>query len=115
MSKTKEWLSDEIAQEYKVKAAALSNNGRQDTGEIRKLRMELMDRCGVTEVEAINILNGYHINDYVLKYEVRSGKVVLQRDEKKRRSDQRLLEEMAEMESKLQVQLQMLKDMMDDK
>lgn len=65
-------------------------------------------------MEAINILNGYHINDYILKYEVRSGKVVLQRDDKKRKSDQCLLEEMAEMESKLQVQLQMLKDMMDD-
>ena len=89
MERTKEWLNDEIAQEYKTKAAALSKNGRQDTGEMRKLRMELMDRCGVTEVEAINILNGYHINDYVLKYEVRSGKVVLQRDEKKRKSDQK--------------------------
>ena len=114
MERNKEWLTDKIAQEYKAKATALSKNGRQDIGKMRKLRMELMDRCDVTEVEAINILNGYHINDYVLKYEVRSGKVVLQRDDKKRRSDQHLLEEMAEMESKLQVQLQMLKDMMDD-
>lgn len=114
MERRKEWLIDEIVQEYKAKAGALSQNGRQDVGEMRKLRMELMDRCGVTEVEAINILNGYHINDYILKYEIRSGKVVLQRDDKKRKSDQRLLEEMAEMESRLQVQLQMLKDMMDD-
>lgn len=114
MERKKEWLTDEIAHEYRLKAVALSQNGRQDVGEMRRLRMELMDRCGVTEVEAINILNGYHINDYILKYEVRSGKVVLQRDDKKRKSDQCLLEEMAEMESKLQVQLQMLKDMMDD-
>lgn len=74
MERTKEWWTDEIAQEYKVKAAALFKNGRQDTRKMRKWRMELMDRCGVTEVEAINILNGYHINDSVLKYEVRSEK-----------------------------------------
>lgn len=57
MERRKEWLTDEIAQDYKAKTVVLSQNGRQDVREVRKLRMELMDRCGVTEVEAFNILN----------------------------------------------------------
>ena len=31
--------------------------------------MQLMDRCDVTEVQAINILNGHHMNEYVAMYE----------------------------------------------
>ena len=34
-----------------------------------ELMSELMEEYGVTQVEAINILNGYHIADYVNKYQ----------------------------------------------
>ena len=114
MHSKKEWLTEAIVKEYQSKASGYDSNGRQDIGEMRKLRIELMDRCGVTETEALNTLSNYHVADYLLKYEILSGKVVLDKDDKKRKLEQRLLEDMAEMESKMQVQMQMLKDMMDD-
>jgi hypothetical protein len=40
----------------------------QDIGERRRLRQELQERCGTTELEAVNILNGYHIDVYCMKY-----------------------------------------------
>ena len=64
----KDWLTLEIAEEYLEKAKRLPDTGGQDVGERRKLRIELQQRCGLTEVEAINILNGYHISDYIIKY-----------------------------------------------
>ena len=39
-----------------------------DVGERRRLRIELQERYGLLEIEAINILNGYGISDYVNKY-----------------------------------------------
>ena len=33
--------------------------------EYRKLRQELQRRCGLTELQAINILNGFHVRDYL--------------------------------------------------
>lgn len=32
------------------------------------MRQELQERCGTTELEAVNILNGYHIDVYCMKY-----------------------------------------------
>ncbi len=40
----------------------------QDIGERRQLRQDLQERCGITELEAINILNGFHIDTYCIKY-----------------------------------------------
>ena len=37
-----------------------------------ELRSQLIERYGVTELEATNILNGFHISDYVRKYELMS-------------------------------------------
>ncbi len=63
-----ELLTHEIAYTYWEKAAALSYNGMQDTGERRALRVELQERCGLTELEAINIVNGFHANTYRVGY-----------------------------------------------
>lgn len=60
-----ELLAMEIAKEYEERAKALPLNGRQDIGERRKLRKELQQRCGVTELQAINIINGMYAIDYV--------------------------------------------------
>ena len=57
-NKIKERLSHEIAEEYIKRVEELSDDGRRDIGARRELRFELQDRCGVTEQEAINILNG---------------------------------------------------------
>ena len=50
-----ELLTAEIANEYRILAENLPENGRQDTGERRELRQELQRRCGLSELQAINI------------------------------------------------------------
>lgn len=35
----------------------------------RELQKELQIKCDITELQAINILNGYHAMDYVMLYE----------------------------------------------
>lgn len=60
-----EVLTKEIAKEYRDRARLLPSNGLQDIGDRRKLRIELQKRCNLTELEAINIVNGFHISIYV--------------------------------------------------
>ncbi len=60
-----ELLTKKIAIEYRDKARLLPENGLQDIGDRRALRMELQARCNLTELAAVNIINGYHIGDYV--------------------------------------------------
>lgn len=66
-----ELLTRDIAMEYYRKASALPPNGRQDIGKRRELRMELQKRCEITELQAVNIINGYYIGDYVKLYEIK--------------------------------------------
>ena len=73
-----EVLTRKIAIEYRDKARLLPPNGLQDIGDRRKLRVELQSRCNLTELEAVNIINGYHIGDYVVLAERR------EREKKKR-------------------------------
>lgn len=61
-----ELLTRKIAIEYRDKALLLANNDMQDIGERRALRIELQTRCNLTELAAVNIINGYRINDYVM-------------------------------------------------
>lgn len=63
-----ELLTKEIACTYRERAKALPYNGMQDIGERRALRKELQARCGLTELEAANIINGFHIEEYCKKY-----------------------------------------------
>ncbi|MEY8518598.1 hypothetical protein AALC25_17205 [Lachnospiraceae bacterium 29-84] len=63
-----ELLTRRVAHAYRDRAGALPYNGMQDIGERRALRIELQERCGVTELEAINIINGSHIDSYCMKY-----------------------------------------------
>ncbi len=39
-----------------------------DLGEMRKLRIELQNLCGITELEAINVLVYRNVSDYINKY-----------------------------------------------
>lgn len=66
-----ELLTRKIAKEYIGRAKRISDESGQDVGKRRELRMELQERCGLTELEAVNIINGYHIGDYVAKHERR--------------------------------------------
>ena len=65
-------MTHEIACAYRDRAKALPYNGMQDIGERRALRQELQARCGVTELEAVNIINGFHIDIYCMKYLIRA-------------------------------------------
>lgn len=63
------WISYITATLYETKAQKLMQrtNG-QFIGPVRRLIDELMDKYGVTEVEATNIIQGKNIEDYVNKY-----------------------------------------------
>lgn len=61
-----ELLTAEIANEYRTLAENLPENSGQDTGERRRLRQELQNRCGLSELQAINILSGFHVKDYII-------------------------------------------------
>ena len=63
-----------VANEYRDRALLLPSNGLQDIGGRRKLREELQTRCNLTELQAVNIINGFHIPDYVRIAEVRAAK-----------------------------------------
>ncbi len=68
-----EVLTREIANESRDRARLLPPNGLQDIGDRRKLRTELQKRCNLTELEAVNIINGFHIDIYVIIAERREA------------------------------------------
>ena len=62
------WLTAEAVAEYQKRARRVSTIGDQDIGAHRALRQELQEKYGLLEIEAINILNGFHSTFYVEKY-----------------------------------------------
>ena len=64
-----EWLTMDVAKKYRQLAAPfLAFYDGQNIKTVRELEKELQEKYGVTELEAINIINGYHHRDYVEKY-----------------------------------------------
>lgn len=82
----REWLTMEIAEEYRKKAQLLPDTVGADIGERRRLREELQSRCELTQIEAINILNGYHIAEYVNKYYMKQNGITIEKDPKKNKN-----------------------------
>jgi len=62
------WLTDEVVAEFQKLAVKLPHEEGQAIGEKRKLCIRLMEEYGVTELEAVNIINGNRTSDYVTKY-----------------------------------------------
>ena len=64
-----DWLTWEVAEKYAAKSwiYRVLYCG-QYIREVRKLGQELQESYGVTEMEAINILNEHNVADYVAKY-----------------------------------------------
>jgi len=63
------WIDENTVRLYRKQAKwFLSIMGYQYIGAVRELGEELQEKYGVTEEEAINILRGYHLKDYVNKY-----------------------------------------------
>ena len=63
-----EWLTAEVCDKYREMATEINEFDPQDVRRHRELRWKLQEEYGLTEVEAINILNGNNISDYLLKY-----------------------------------------------
>ena len=63
-----EWLTRDLCEYYHAKAKEISNHSTGDPG-FNTLCKELKERCDITETQAINILNGYHIREYVAFHE----------------------------------------------
>ncbi len=78
-----EVLTKEIANQYRDRAKLLSPNGLQDIGDRRKLRIELQKRCNLTELEAVNIINGFHIDIYVVIAKRREAERIRKEQEEK--------------------------------
>ena len=76
-----EALTKTIATEYRQRAERLPPNGLQDIGDRRKLRLELQNRCNLTELEALNIINGYHVDLYVRISEIREEERLMKEKE----------------------------------
>lgn len=76
-----EVLTKEIANEYRDRAKLLPQNGLQDIGDRRKLRIELQKRFNLTELEAVNIINGFHIDIYVIIAERRAAERIRKEQE----------------------------------
>lgn len=63
------WLTPEAVEKYQKLAAKLPSSDNQMTGERRELCIQFMKEYGVTELEALNIINGHRAYDYIAKYE----------------------------------------------
>ena len=63
-----ELLTRQIVYEYQKRLKALPDYGNQDIRERRELRIELQNRCGITELQALNVLNGHHGKEYTWSY-----------------------------------------------
>lgn len=55
-----ELLTRAIVEEYRKRAKALPDTAGQDIRERRELRIELQNRCGITELQAVNILYSWY-------------------------------------------------------
>ena len=64
------WLTEEVARKYSAKSWIYRvANGNQYIGKVKEIGDELRKLYGVTELEAINILAGKNVSDYVSKYQ----------------------------------------------
>ena len=80
----KEILTEELAAEYRKRALNIGTTSNLYVGEIRRLANELRNRCEITELEAINILNGNHILEYVRKYDRKLNNIDIDKEEHKK-------------------------------
>lgn len=65
-----DWLTKDVADFYSKKGSILLLiEGGQNVRTVRQTVNELIEKYGVTEVEALNILKGCHVNEYISKYD----------------------------------------------
>lgn len=102
-----EELTLEICREYQEKAKRINNNNRADIGARRQLREELQNRCGIPEIWALNIINGYYCKDYIalIEYKKKGGEI-----KENRKDGQEYLEWLSEKESEDQIKEMLRRD-----
>ena len=77
------WLDEDGVIKYQKLAQKLRDADPQLAGERRKLAIQFMDEYGITELEAINILNGHRAGDYIAKYQrIRTQTPLILKNEK---------------------------------
>lgn len=76
------WLTIEDAEKYQAKVRFLDISSNEMIGKKYEIMLELMEEFGVTQLEATNILNGFHVADYVNKYYRIQNKIPLDIKEK---------------------------------
>ncbi len=60
-------LDEKIAEEFHSRAFFLKEYPC-DYGKMRQLRIRLQHLCGLTELEALNVLTNHNVDDYICKY-----------------------------------------------
>ncbi len=64
-----DWLTMDVARKYEAKSWIYRVlYDYQNIHQVREIERELQELYGVTELEAVNILNGHNVKDYVEKY-----------------------------------------------
>lgn len=63
-----DWLTWDVVKTYRARVEKVKNPTKENKGKIRNLEQELMDKYGILEIEAVNIVWGYNAADYVHKY-----------------------------------------------
>ena len=103
-----EELTIEICNEYRKKGKALGDSPLC-VGAKADLVKELMERCGISELWALNIINGYNVSNYIAIVEHKKTGGV-----EKSEKDKEYLEWLAQKEDKEKMDQMILDDLMDD-
>lgn len=65
-----DFITQEVVDKYQAMVWPYqAMNGYQYTGMVRRIGKELQEKYGVTELEAINILNDHNVEDYLNRYD----------------------------------------------
>lgn len=76
------WLTEDVVRKFQAKSWIYRElYDHQYIAEVREIGQELQEEYGVTELEAINILNGHNVEDYLNKYDRIQHKIPLMVDE----------------------------------
>ncbi len=72
-------LTLEVCEEYYKRACELGGLP-EDVGARRELRIELQEKYHLNEIEALNILNGYHFDSYIRLKQYRIEKAIAEEE-----------------------------------
>ena len=83
------WLDEAAVEKYMNKAKRFEGSGIQDVGARRLLRIEFQEEYGLSELEALNILNGHNIKFYLERYKrLKEGTWVEEKTKKKDKKEE---------------------------